>query len=162
MGLRSFGRVFCSPLRGTGVIYLIYDHKAQTRHYYFGFTHWFRHCRLPVRLPLFRLYHSLQYHPWLRPVLNSRFSLIFGLPVSVWGLVYFTGLIFSALMANHYRAWQTFLTVLLSFGALGALFFLGDQFFVIKKVCEYCFTTDTLIILLFLWNLNIGHKQQIV
>ncbi len=91
-------------------------------------------------------------------VLNSRFSTIFGLPVSVWGLVYFVGLIFSALMANHYRVWQTVLTVLLGFGALGALFFLADQFFIIKKVCEYCFTIDTLIILLFLWNLNVEHR----
>jgi uncharacterized membrane protein len=95
-------------------------------------------------------------------VLSSRFSAIFGLPVSVWGLAYFVGLIFSAIMANHYRTWQTILTALLSFGALGALFFLGDQFFVIKKVCEYCFTTDTLIILMFLWNLNVAHRPASV
>ncbi len=94
-------------------------------------------------------------------VLNSRFSTILGMPLSLLGLVYFVGIIFSSLMANHYAAWKKILTVLLSFGALGSLLLLADQFLVIKKVCQYCFTVDTLIILMFLWNLNVEHSNNI-
>jgi uncharacterized membrane protein len=90
-------------------------------------------------------------------VLNSRFSTILGLPLSVWGLAYFVAIIFSSLMANHYAAWKKILTGLLGLGTLGALLLLADQFFILKKICQYCFATDSLIILLFLWNLNIEH-----
>ena len=90
-------------------------------------------------------------------VLNSKFATILGLPLSVWGLAYFVGIIFSSLMANHYNIWRKILTALLGIGAIGALLLLSDQFFILKKICQYCFATDTLIILMFLWNLNIEH-----
>lgn len=92
-------------------------------------------------------------------VLNSKYSVLFGLPLSVWGVGYFFSLIFSSLMANHYAVWRKILTGILSVGALAALVFLSIQFFVLKKICQYCLTTDLLSIILFVLDLNIEHKS---
>ena len=51
-------------------------------------------------------------------VLNSKYSMLFGLPLAVWGVGYFTSVIISALLANHYAVWRKILTGLLSVGAL--------------------------------------------
>ena len=95
-------------------------------------------------------------------VLTSKYAMAFGLPVALWGVIYFSLVIISSLMANHYAGWRKFLTVLLSLGALASLGLLSLQFFVIKKVCEYCFTVDCLNILLFLLDINIGYKITMV
>ncbi len=93
-------------------------------------------------------------------VLNSKYSMLFGLPLSVWGVGYFSAVVVASLMANHYRQWRKILTAILSVGALSALVFLSLQFFVIKKVCQYCLTTDLLSILLFILDINIEHRTD--
>jgi uncharacterized membrane protein len=91
-------------------------------------------------------------------VLTSKYAVMFGLPLAVWGVAYFTAVIISALLANSYLVWKRILSVLLGLGALASLVFLGLQFFVIKKVCQYCLTIDLLNVLLFILDLNIEHK----
>lgn len=93
-------------------------------------------------------------------VLASKYAIILGLPLSVWGIVFFTGVIGTSLLANHYVFWKKLLTILLSVGALLAAVFLFIQFFVLKQICQYCFTVDVLTILLFLWDLNIAHRRE--
>ena len=93
-------------------------------------------------------------------VLNSKYASLFGLPLSVWGSVYFITVIISALLANHYLAWRKILTTLLSLGALSSLVLLSIQFFVIKKICQYCLTVDLLNIVLFVWDINIERKDS--
>jgi uncharacterized membrane protein len=88
-------------------------------------------------------------------VLNSKYSTFLGVPLSVWGIVYFLAVIISSLLANHYMAWRRFLNIVLGIGAAGSLVLLAIQFFVLQKVCQYCFVIDTLNIILFLWNLNV-------
>ncbi len=92
-------------------------------------------------------------------VLTSKYSVFLGLPVAVWGAGYFTAVIFSALLANHYLFWRRVVTVLLSVGALVSLGLLSIQFFVLKKVCQYCFTTDLTTLLLFFWDLNVNFSK---
>ncbi len=92
-------------------------------------------------------------------VLNSKYSFLFGLPLSVWGVAYFSAAIFMALLANHYAIWRKILTWVLGVGAIMAVIFLGIQFFVIKKICQYCLTTDILAITLFLLDLNIEYQK---
>jgi uncharacterized membrane protein len=92
-------------------------------------------------------------------VLNSKYSMFLGLPLSVWGVAYFSGVIVSALLANSYQLWKKILTVLLGLGAVASLVFLSIQFFIIKKVCQYCLTTDLLSILLFILDINIEHRS---
>lgn len=93
-------------------------------------------------------------------VLNSKYSMLFGLPLSVWGVGYFSSIIVAALLANHYAQWRKILTGILAIGALLALVFLSLQFFVIKKVCQYCLITDLLSILLFILDINIEQKKD--
>jgi uncharacterized membrane protein len=92
-------------------------------------------------------------------VLSSKYSMLLGLPLSVWGIAFYVLVIAVSLLANHYQSSRLWLTVILGVGAGVALVLLSLQFFVIKKICEYCFTTDTLTILLFLWDLNIEHYR---
>lgn len=92
-------------------------------------------------------------------VLNSKYSVLLGLPLAVWGVAYFFSVIVCALLANHYSFWKTILAFLLALGALSSLVFLSLQFFVIKKICQYCLTTDLTGIILFLWDMNIEHHK---
>jgi len=92
-------------------------------------------------------------------VLNSKYSSLFGFPLSVWGVAYFGSIIPTALLANHYAVWRKILTWGLGLGGLLSVIFLGIQFFVIKKVCQYCLTTDIVAIVLFLLDLNIEHQK---
>jgi uncharacterized membrane protein len=92
-------------------------------------------------------------------VLNSKYSTLLGIPLSIWGIGYFAAVIVSALLANHYLQWRKVVTVILSIGALLGLVFLSIQFFVIKKVCQYCLATDLLSILLFILDINIERKD---
>ena len=91
-------------------------------------------------------------------VLGSKYAMLLGLPLSVWGVGYFAAVIISALLANHYAAWKKVLTGLLAVGALCALVFLSLQFFVIKQVCQYCLATDLLSLLILVLDLNIEHR----
>jgi uncharacterized membrane protein len=92
-------------------------------------------------------------------VLSSKYSSFFGIPLSTWGIVYFSVIIITSLLANHYQKARMALKLFLAAGALGALGFLSIQFFIIKKICQYCLVTDTLGILMFLIDLNIEHHQ---
>lgn len=94
-------------------------------------------------------------------VLNSKYSIFLGLPLALWGVGFYTLVIGSCLLANHYNFWRKALTWILGAGSLASLVFLALQFFVIKKVCQYCLVTDLLIIVLFLWDLNILHHSQL-
>lgn len=92
-------------------------------------------------------------------VLNSKYSMFLGFPLAVWGAAYSTAVIIAALLANHYLAFRKILTGLLSAGALASLVFLSIQFFVLKKVCQYCLTADILNIILFILDINIEHSK---
>ncbi len=93
-------------------------------------------------------------------VLASKYSSFFGLPLSVWGVLFYAGAIVTALLANHYVLWRRLLTLLLGLGALMSLIFLGLQFFVIRQICQYCLTTDVLAVVLLLLDLNIEYRQS--
>lgn len=88
-------------------------------------------------------------------VLNSKYSEMLGIPLSIWGTAFFSGIVIAALLANHYKMWRKILTYGLGFGSLFSLGFLFIQFFVLKQVCQYCLVTDLLTIIMFVWDLNI-------
>ena len=93
-------------------------------------------------------------------VLSSKYSVFLGVPLAEWGIVSFSAIIVAALMANHYAIWRKLLTLGLSLGSVAALVFLSLQFFVIKQVCEYCFLSDVLVIILLLLDINIEHRRD--
>ncbi len=90
-------------------------------------------------------------------VLNSKYSILLGLPLAVWGVGFYGAIIVCALLANHYGPFRRLLTWLLGAGAIGSGIFLYIQFFVLGKACQYCLLVDLLTIGLFLWDLNIEH-----
>lgn len=92
-------------------------------------------------------------------VLTSKYASFLGVPLSTWGIVYFSLIIITSILANHYKRARQALKLFLAAGVLGALSFLSIQFFIIKKVCQYCLLTDSLGILMFLLDLNIEHHQ---
>lgn len=92
-------------------------------------------------------------------VLNSKYSSVFGVPLSVLGVVYFSAVLICGLLANHYAAWRKALTILLGLGALASLGFLSIQFFILKKVCQYCLATDVLSLLIFILDINIERTK---
>ena len=93
-------------------------------------------------------------------VLQSKYSKLLGVPLAMWGVLYFFGIVFFSLLSNHYTQAKKLLTLMVSLGALGALSFLYIQFFVIKQICQYCFTTDVLAVVLLVWDLNVEHKKD--
>lgn len=92
-------------------------------------------------------------------VLASKYSKLFGVPLALWGVIYFFGLTFFSLLSNHYAKAKKLLTLMLSVGALGALTFLYIQFFIIRQICQYCFAIDVLVIILLLLDLNVEYKR---
>lgn len=93
-------------------------------------------------------------------VLSSKYSMLLGLPLSTWGIFYFSLLIITSLFANHYNNARKALKLFLALGTLGSLSFLSIQFFVLKAVCQYCLLTDSLTIVMFLWDLNLEFHQK--
>ncbi len=91
-------------------------------------------------------------------VLSSKYSNFFGVPLSTWGIVYFSLIIVTSLLANHYQKARQALKLFLGAGALGALGFLSIQFFILKAICQYCLATDVISIVMFLLDLNIEHR----
>ena len=91
-------------------------------------------------------------------VLQSRYANFLNVPLPIWGIAFYFGVTFSALMANRYAKWKKVLTGLLSAGALAALAFLYIQFFVLGKICQYCLATDLLAVALLMLDLNIEHQ----
>lgn len=78
-------------------------------------------------------------------VLKSKYSRIFDLPLSIFGMIYALLIIF--LFSLRKRK----ILLLISFsGTLVALILLGIQFFILKSICFYCTVTDTIFIIIFL------------
>ncbi len=93
-------------------------------------------------------------------VLASKYSSLFGFPLSGWGVAFYAGVIVAALLADHYVLWRKLLTLLLGIGAIISLIFLALQFFVIRQICQYCLVTDILAVILLLLDLNIEHRPN--
>lgn len=78
-------------------------------------------------------------------VLKSKYSRIFDLPLSIFGMIYTLLIIFSFSLRKRK------ILLLISFsGTLVALILLGIQFFILKSICFYCTVTDTIFIIIFL------------
>ena len=102
-------------------------------------------------------------------VLHSKYSKIFGLPVSVPAAGLYASLL--ALLAffrpsspeKLIKASWTGLTIGVSSAALAALWFIGLQVFVLKHLCAYCLVAHScglLLAVLMLWKRPLGMKRM--
>lgn len=89
-------------------------------------------------------------------VLNSSFSEFLGIPVALFGSIYFAVLtIFLILMMQkNLKNGRKILLIFTSFGALGAIYFLSVQAFVIKAFCQYCLVADLTALAIFALSLK--------
>lgn len=79
-------------------------------------------------------------------VLSSRWSKLFGVPVSIPAMLVYAGIIVGTFFITPGKrdttrrdAWLVLITLAI-FAGLGAIWFIGLQLFVIKAVCPYCMT----------------------
>lgn len=94
-------------------------------------------------------------------VAQSPYSHLFGIPLGVYGLVFY-GLVFLftlAMYAGHKRRLSQLLFAISVVGTLLSFYFAGIQIFVIKAICVYCFGSFFLSIGIFMTTLIlVRHK----
>ena len=84
-------------------------------------------------------------------VLTSKYSEIFGVPIALFGALFY-GIVFLSALAYLKTKNNKIIIVFLILTALAflmSLFFIYLQFFVIKAVCEYCLTSAAASTILF-------------
>ena len=85
-------------------------------------------------------------------VLTSQFSVIYGVPISLLGTLFFTlAIVFSLLVFLSKRkifAHGLFLITLTGLFVSAVLFFI--QLFIIKSFCQYCLFSESMTLLLFI------------
>jgi len=99
-------------------------------------------------------------------VLNSKYSIIFGLPASLYGLIFYL-LVFSLALVFLFskKSRRDIIPSLFSLSILGVSvsgYFLYLQFIVLKSICFYCLisaVTSTLIFVLALIALRVNREK---
>lgn len=95
-------------------------------------------------------------------VTTSPYSLIFGIPVALFGgLYYFTILICSILYFDtKHKTILKFMVPLTIAGFLASVWFVYLQFFVINALCQYCMLSAITSTVLFIFGLIINKKLR--
>jgi uncharacterized membrane protein len=88
-------------------------------------------------------------------VLRSEYSRIFGVPLSLIGILYFSII----LILVSLQKLALFLKIILFLGFLFALYLIYLQTFVIKSFCQYCLIVDLVAILIFILSFYLKNKN---
>lgn len=96
-------------------------------------------------------------------VLTSKWSTLFGIPLSLLGLIhYFVLLVLSLLLFDTRKTiFLKLLTALATFGFLFSLYLTYLQFFVIQALCQYCLISaaNSVILAILAWFLFAKSKK---
>jgi len=87
-------------------------------------------------------------------VTTSEYATIFGVPISLFGALYFFALtiVLFAWLQHGKRAFDAVAGILVISGSIIACILIGIQIFVLDAICLYCMTADSIsIVLLFLF-----------
>lgn len=93
-------------------------------------------------------------------VTTSEYSTLFELPIALFGMIYYAGVIFLMLIyliEKSNKALKLAL-VLISGGLAFSIYFVYLQFFVIDAICLYCMVSAIDILLLFIFTLVLYNK----
>lgn len=98
-------------------------------------------------------------------VLTSPQSVLFGLPVAVWGVLQYLGIILTTGLL--YQTWRQKLSWLLvvqtTLGFLFSLYFVGLQLFVIQAICLYCMLSALICTVIFALTMRlVNDKREMV
>jgi len=98
-------------------------------------------------------------------VLRSTYSIIFGLPVALIGLIHYfiLTLVIGLAVTTNKKHWWFWVFFQSAAGALMSIYFMSVQFFIIKSFCIYC-TFSALInfTLFFLSYLSLDYERKII
>ena len=95
-------------------------------------------------------------------VLNSSYSEILGIPVSLLGAIYYFVLLilFMIYFDKKKEIFLQYAFHLTIFGFLFSLYFLSIQAFVLKAFCQYCLVSNTSSIILFIIAFSVLYKHK--
>lgn len=80
-------------------------------------------------------------------VVTSPQSVVFGLPLAVWGMVWFAVLVATIWLRGRLGAWTQTLDVVWGVvGALSVVYFVYIELFVVGVLCLYCTTVHLLVL----------------
>lgn len=88
-----------------------------------------------------------------KEVQNSEYGQIFGIKVSVIGLTSFVALLGLWLLSHKNTKMQKLFLTATAIGALGAIYFISVQLFILKKICSNCIAIDITIIIIAILSL---------
>ncbi len=88
-------------------------------------------------------------------VLKSEYSRIFGVPLSLIGIIYFSVIL---ILVNFPKLVDVF-HIISFFGFLFGMYLIFLQIFVIKNFCQYCFLVDVLAIVIFALSYQLKAKN---
>ena len=93
-------------------------------------------------------------------VLTSRFATILGIPLALFGVLYFLALIFLLLLAKEQNIFPKFFKFLALAGIVASFVLLYLQAFVLHAFCQYCLLVEAIIFLIFILNYSFNSSEQ--
>jgi uncharacterized membrane protein len=96
-------------------------------------------------------------------VLFSSFARIYGIPLALFGSVYFfVSIVLDVLIFQHQNnVWLRRIFMFFnSYGALFAIFLLYLQFIVIQALCQYCMLVELILFLLFYFSILLLKRSR--
>lgn len=98
-------------------------------------------------------------------VLSSSFAVIYGIPLSAFGIAYFfVSIVLNVLLFQHHKnIWMRRIFMLFnSSGVIAAIILLVLQFLVIKALCQYCMLVELILFLLFALSVLFLNRRKLV
>lgn len=94
-------------------------------------------------------------------VAQSVYSHLFGIPLGVYGVVFYAGLILVSIIAiARPRAWASVLLFIGGIvGIIASIVFEGVQIFLIKAICIYCLGSAVICLIIFALSLMLWRKS---
>lgn len=97
-------------------------------------------------------------------VLSSKFAVIFGIPLAMYGSLYFlASIVLNVLMFQHLKnSWIKRIFILFNFsGVIAAIILLFLQFIVIKASCQYCLLVELILFLSFVFSILLLKRSKL-
>ncbi len=93
-------------------------------------------------------------------VLTSQFSTIFGIPIALFGSLYFLASIFLLLLIfqNPTKNFLFYFKLLSFSGVIVSVILIYIQTFVLRAFCQYCILSEIIILAIFLLSLRIKNE----
>ncbi|MFW5703321.1 MAG: vitamin K epoxide reductase family protein [Patescibacteria group bacterium] len=84
-------------------------------------------------------------------VLDSEYSILFGVPLALWGLMHYTALFLVSFLAENRRSFilRSVLILQAGVGFVMSLYFIYLQLWIIQAICQYCMVSAINSIILF-------------